>query len=486
MIQAMATEDTITLYWEKPDEAPTDYEIFCDGQMAGKAEKTHYTVKGLNPDTEYNLEVGGLGKIKCSTGKRKIRVDVTANGALGDGKTLNTVALQSVIDVCGPDKQMYFPAGVYLTGSLRLHSNMEIYFEEGAVLQGTAEIQDYLPRIPSRFEGIERECYSSVLNLGEMNHEEGPNCENVLIHGHGTIAGGGKLLAQRIIEDERERQKEYIDSLGEKVNECENENTIPGRVRPRLVNLSNCAHVRLSGLTFMNGPSWNVHMVYCDDIVTDNCVFRSEEVWNGDGWDPDSSSNCTLFGCSFYTGDDAVAIKSGKNPEGNVINRACRHIRVFDCYSAAGHGIIIGSEISGGIEDVRIWDCDLMNSLNGIEVKGTKKRGGYVRGLVVRDCRLPRVLMHSVSYNDDGESASCPPVFEDCRFEGLEISGQYFDTHGDKRFHKCIAIELEGFSTFGYEIKNIYFKDIKFTAAPSMRFNHCENILFQRSEDSQE
>lgn len=105
-----------------------------------------------------------------------------------------------------------------------------------------------------------------------------------------------------------------------------------------------------------------------------------------DGWDPDSSTNCTLFASEFHTGDDAVAIKSGKNPEGNEIGRPCAHIKVFDCRIGYGHGICIGSEMSGGVEDVQIWDCDFANSLYGIEIKATPKRGGYVRGVTVRDC----------------------------------------------------------------------------------------------------
>ena len=119
-------------------------------------------------------------------------------------------------------------------------------------------------------------------------------------------------------------------------------------------------------------------MIYSDNIVTNDCTFISEGVHNGDGWDPDSSTNCTIFACTFFTGDDSVAIKSGKNPEGNIINKPCKHIRVFDCVTKYGHGICMGSEMSGGIEDVKIWDCDLENSVYGIEIKGTKKRGGYV------------------------------------------------------------------------------------------------------------
>ena len=311
------------------------------------------------------------------TPKRKRRIDITQAPYLakGDGKALNTAAIQQAIEDCKEDEMVYVPAGTFLTGALTLHDHMELYLEEGAVLQGSSNPEDYLPRIPSRFEGTERECYQSLLNLGVMDHRAGCTSEDVLIRGKGTISGGGRLLAERMMAAERERLKEYIHSLGDKVLECENANTIPGRARGRPIQICNAKNVRITGLTLQNGPGWNVHMIYSEQIVTDHCIFRSEDIWNGDDWDPDSSSDCTIFACTFYTGDDSVAIKSGKNPEGNEIGRPCSHIRIFDCICAYGHGITMGSEMSGGIEDVVIWDCDLGNSLYGLEIKGTKKRG---------------------------------------------------------------------------------------------------------------
>lgn len=215
-----------------------------------------------------------------------------------------------------------------------------------------------------------------MLNLGYLDHAKGPNCSDVLIYGKGVIASGGRTLAAAVIETEHQHLKDYLAANAGLVASCENDNTIPGCARPRLINMSNCQNIRISGLTLQNGASWNVHMIYSKDIITDHCIFRSENVWNGDGWDPDSSENCTLFACRFYTGDDAVAIKSGKNPEGNMIARPTRHIWIFNCVSEFGHGITIGSEMSGGVEDVRIWDCDLSHALYGFEIKGTPKRGG--------------------------------------------------------------------------------------------------------------
>ena len=480
-------EDEIVLYWEKPESAQNiRYEVLCNGKSIGETEKTHYSLTGLSSNTAYEIEIKPLHFIRTiTTLPAKKRLDVTKQPycAVGDGSTMNTEALQQALDDCRADEMVYLPKGVYLTGALRLHSDMELYLEEGAVLQGTDRVEDYLPKIWSRFEGTELLCYSSLLNLGELNHDEGHNCCNVVIRGKGTIASGGRTLAERVIEVERDNLKEYLEKLGDKIRECEKPETIPGRVRPRLINMSNCHNIVLSGVSLRNGASWNVHMIYSDTIVTNNCIFYSENVWNGDGWDPDSSTNCTLFDCTFYTGDDSVAIKSGKNPEGNKIGRPTKHICIFDCYAAFGHGITIGSEMSGGVEDVRIWDCDMSDSLCGIEIKGTKKRGGYVRDVHVSDCKTARIMFHSVGYNDDGIAASKPPCFENCSFENVTISGRYYDRHKEEKAY-CDAIELVGFDELGHEIKNITFRKVtigipKESRRQNISLQLCENITFE-------
>ena len=463
---ARSTAHSAVLYWDKPAAAGAgaQYTVYLDGQPVATCGRTHFTLTDLRSQSDYQADVffghQCVGSCVFRTTPVKNRLDVTEAPfwAKGDGKTKNTAALQRAIDACGGGDAVYIPAGIYLTGALRLHSNMELYLDEGAILQGTAEIVDYQPRIPSRFEGTEMRCYSSLLNAGDMNHKTGPNCRNIIIRGRGTICGGGQELARKIIEDERARIKSFLDDNRELVESCENSDTIPGRVRPRLINLSNCENVWISGITLKNGPSWNIHMIYCDDIQTDHCTFVSEGVWNGDGWDPDSSTNCTLFACEFATGGDAVAIKSGKNPEGNKIGRPSAHIYVFDCRSTAGHGICLGSEMSGGIEDVQIWDCDLTNSWSGIEIKATPKRGGYVRGVTVPDCIAPRVMLHSVAYNDDGTPAETPPKLSHCFFERLTLTGEVLDH--DRSRHDAAPLEIAGFDTPGYAVEDIVFKDI--------------------------
>ena len=377
---------------------------------------------------------GGELTVRTTPVKHRLNVTAAPYFAVGDGKTLNTAALQKAMDDCKENECVYFPAGIYMTGALRLHSNMELYLDEGAVLQGTAEPEDYLPRIPSRFEGTEMECYSSLLNLGTLDHTAGPNCENIILRGKGTIASGGRLLASRIIENERARLKEYLAQNADLVSTCENADTIPGRVRPRLVNMSNCRNIWMQGLTFANGASWNLHMVYSDQIVTDHCVIKSDGVWNGDGWDPDSSTNCTIFACEFC-----------------------------------------------GVEAVKIWDCDMAVSTSGLEIKATQKRGGYVRDVEVRDCTLSHVMVHSVGYNDDGIGSDVPPILENFRYERVTLLGRYIDH--DHVWHFCPAIELCGFDEPGYEVKNIRFRDVVLEdnngPAQNIQMQHCQNVSFE-------
>lgn len=502
-LKYILTEDSITLFWEKDVFLNENqyYSIYCDDKCVGTTKKTHFTVQNLESHRNYQIDLNLIEKngdldekiiysskqLGLATAKMKRRLNICKAPfhAKGDGETLNTKAIQLAIDQCGEEECVYIPEGVFMTGALRLHSNMELYLEEGAVLQGTSEIPDYFPIIESRFEGIERPCYSSVLNIGYLNHKEGFDCENIVIRGKGTIASGGRILAEKIIADEKQKLRGFILSLGESIEEYENENTIPGRIRPRLVNISNARNVVISGVTLKDSASWNVHMIYSDNIITHHCKFYSQDVWNGDGWNPDSSTNCAIFDCTFFTGDDSIAIKSGKNPEGNIIARPSKGIWIFDCQSMVGHGISIGSEISGGIEDVHIWDCDMSRAKVGIEIKATKKRGGYVKNVRVENCATPRLLFHSVRYNDDGLAAKNPPVFENCSFEHIRIFGEYYET--ENTLQPCDAIEMCGFDEQGYKIKNISFSNLKIgngKCEKMQRFvlRNCEGITFKNIE----
>ena len=466
-----STDNEITLFWEKEEGAvPGDiYKVKVGDVGEFETAVTHITIKDLAPDTEYTAEVvfkGEKASLSVKTLKKQEFIDITKAPyfASCDGKTLNTASIQKALDDCREGQAVYIPKGVFLSGGLFMHSCSALYLDEGAVLQGTSDPKDYLPMIKSRFEGMERHCYQSLINMGELDHDAGPNCENILIYGKGSILGGGRELMDNTINEERERLiKEGSVTEG---SEYEKSETVPGRARGRLINISNCRNVRISGLTVGMGPAWNIHMIYSENIVTDNCTIVSRDIWNGDGWDPDSSENCFLFGCRFDTGDDAVAVKSGKNPEGNLIGRPCRHVCVFDCTSLFGHGFAIGSEMSGGIEDVHIWDCDFSHSAYGVQIKGTKKRGAYIKNVRVENCILSRILAVSVPYNDDGEGSEVPPVFRDFSYRDITVTGLALNEQL-REYFTCNPIELRGFDDEEHFIENVLLKNIRIVDQPA-------------------
>ena len=501
MLRKIVFEDEITLWWDWNEfENATHYCFYLEGRYHGESKKTHYSFLGLQAQTSYCICVEAFKseellariEIRLQTAKAKKRLDVTQAPyfAKGDGKTLNTQILQKALDDCTENDVVYFPKGTYFTGALNVHSDTEIYLDENAVLQGTANEEDYLPKIKSRFEGIELLCYRSMLNLGELDHENYVyNCRNVIIRGKGAVLGGGRPLATAMRDAEKERLKDFLAKNQEYVKSCETVDTIPGRVRGRLVHMCNCENVVLSGLTLGYAPSWNIHFIYSKNVVTYGCNICSDAwtsadgkvqlqpVWNGDGWDPDSSEDCTVFDTVFDTYDDGIAIKSGKNPEGNCINRPTKNVRIFDCRGK--HGVAVGSELSGGVENVFIWDCEYLHSPKSINLKTTAKRGGYIKNVMVKNCDLLCVSMvTSVGFNNDGEGADTLTKISDLRFENLRLKGNTRAWNGEKI--PSVPIFIEGFDEKENPINNVTFQDVVVEKLPN---NEGQRMIIKNAEN---
>ena len=492
MLNAIVFNDEITLFWDRASSyiKGDKYRVEINGETF-YAEKTHYELYNLESEKEFLVKVTligadgnekeEIGQKSYKTTKTKNKIDVTKPpyNAVGDGKTYNREALQKAFDDCTENDYIYIPKGVYITGGLRLHSNSELYVEKGATIQGTADHKDYLPKIWSRFEGTELECYQSLINMGNLDRNGGYNCQNVIIRGGGTIKGGGDPLRRDIIAKELVLLKDYMESLGEKLNECETPVTIPGRARGRLVNMSNCQNIVLSNIDFYEGPAWNIHFIYSDNIITNRCSITSKGISNGDGWNPDSSTNCTVFDCVFDTGDDCIAVKSGKNPEGNVINRPTKNIRIFDIKVLCGHAVALGSEMSGGIDGVYIWDSDITKIELGIRIKVTKKRGGYVKNLFVYDSVLGCVVITSkYGCNDDGEGAKERPYLENFYFENVTLTGTAQREKGEPYSVPCLS--FDGIDEEGHHVKNV---TIKNSVLKRNLNNEPAKVYFERVDD---
>lgn len=456
------TETSVTLLWDKPDQYAniTGYDIFQDGIYISSSKITNYTVENLVANKKYTFTV----KAKSSTGltslpSNKLKVKTKAKGqvfnvldfgAKGDGSTLNTKAIQKAIDACTKGGTVYLPTGKFLSGALFLKSDMTFYVAEGGILKGSTATKDYLPMIFNRFEGWELTTFASLLNAGKLVRKGGYNVKNLTISGKGTISGGGSKLGDAMWAEKGKRS------------------------RGRLILLLNAQNVNIHGLRIEEPPCWTIHYVYSDNVTLNGLNIISN-TRNGDGIDPDSSTDSYIFNCTFSTGDDCIAIKSGKNPEGYFVGKPTENVFITNCNFIEGHGISIGSEMSGGVRNVLVRDCKAGNLKYGMQIKGTKDRGGFVEKVVVKDCDLMKItIFSSVNYNNDGEPAPVMPYYKDFEFSNINMT---------KASTKDAVIIAEGFSNIKNYTKNLVFKDITLPVNSEIKLTRCDNVVFENVLD---
>ena len=469
MINPVIFDNQIKIWWEYNKLYDGyEYNVYFNGEKVS-TKASHYCFKNLKAETEYIFKVDlvdkngelvkAIGEGTYKTLKTKNVIDVTKSpyNAIGDGKTMNTKNIQKALDDCTENDMVYFPDGEYLTGALWLHSNTEIRLSDRATIQGSFDEKDYLPKIKSRFEGWHEECYQSLLNTGDLDPKGSFNCENITIYG-GKIIGGGDNLRKKQIAAEREECLKKYGYENDPNPPAMYYSFIPGRRRGRLFQFSNTKNILIADCFFGNAASWTCHPIYCDNFTACNCTVFSHGISNGDGINPDSTTNSIIFGIHFDTGDDFVAIKSGRNKEGYDVGRPTKNVKIFDCTSSDGHGIAVGSEMSGGVEDVTVWNCDFIKCSVGVSLKTNRCRGGYMKNIKFYNYVCPMISLHAYPGNRDGEPAPYPPVLENFHFEDMTLGGIGHVT-GTGRFTNASAINIS--CTEGYVIKNVTLKNIK-------------------------
>jgi polygalacturonase len=447
------SENSVTLLWDKQyGRDISSYEIVLNGKLQGSTDKTNFTLADLTPATFYKVSIRLKGSnvktetIKFKTSAKGNIYNILDYGAKDDTTFKNTTAIQAAINACTDGGTVYIPKGIFVSGALFLKSNMTLYIEKDAVLKGAVTPEDYLPMILNRFEGWELKTYASLINAGTLNRDGSYNVKNLRITGGGTISGGGKKLGAAMWATGGERS------------------------RGRLICLMNCQDVSISNLTITEPPCWTIHYIYSDNVTCHDLKIITLNIRNGDGIDPDSSTDSYIFNCTFDTGDDCIAIKSGKNPEGFFVAKPTKNVRITDCDFIRGHGISIGSEMSGGVSDVLVQDCKAGALLNGMQIKGTKERGGYVRNVNVINCELLQITIFSrLNYNNDGEAAPEPPIFENFIFINIDLS---------KASLKKPVIDINGFKDTAHKLKNVIFSNIIVPENAKVVINDAEKIQF--------
>lgn len=280
-----------------------------------------------------------------------------------------------------------------LCGSLMLKNDVELHIPRGAVLRFSGVPDDFLPVVPTRWEGTE------LMGRSAMIYTNGQH--NVSITGEGVIDANGGMMArwgQTATEEWQESihgtHGETIEmpdvrrlrTMGDPDTFVEVKDRIFGKgtfLRPCAIEFYNCKGVHLEGFTLKNSPFWCIHPVYCDSVTVRGITIDSHYP-NNDGCDPESSSDVLIEDCLFRTGDDAVAIKSGRDADGRRVGRPSENITIRRCrFFSECNGLCIGSEMSGGVRNVRMENVEIGKVKNALLFKSNLDRGGYIRDVVV-------------------------------------------------------------------------------------------------------
>ena len=336
-------------------------------------------------------------------------VNLTDFGGIGDGIALNTDAFKAAIDYLSSQGggHLIVPEGIWLTGPITLRDNIDLHVTSNAVILFSPD-RDLYPIVETVFEGLDtKRCLAPVNADG---------AKNISITGGGTIDGSGdswrqvkrskmtdsqwkNLLASGGFTDPK-GSVWYPDSSswrGSIVSDAfnvpqgletdEEWESVKTYLRPVLVGLKECENVLLEDVLFQNSPCWNIHPLMCRNVIINNITVRNP--WysqNGDGIDIDSCEDVILVNSSFDVGDDAICIKSGKDEDGRRRARPCRNLIVDNCIVFHGHGgFVVGSEMSGGVENISVTDCSFLGTDVGLRFKSCRGRGGVVRNIHIED-----------------------------------------------------------------------------------------------------
>lgn len=287
--------------------------------------------------------------------------NVCEYGALGDGRTNNTETIAKVIAVAEQNGggTIYFPPGEYVTGTIELKNNMTLYLESGAVILGSADPADYPMITKNDLKGYNREGHSGLVKA--------VRCENVSIRGRGILDGRGMNWW----------------------NNPKNEH------RPRAIQPILCSNVLIEGITIRNSAMWTVHPICCNNVTIDNISIKNpSDSPNTDGINPESCSNVHISNCTIDVGDDCLTLKSGTEDDDLQKQHPCENIVVSNCTMLNGHGgVVIGSEMSGGVKNITISNCVFNGTDRGIRIKTRRKRGGCIEDVVISNIIMDKVLV---------------------------------------------------------------------------------------------
>ena len=432
-------------------------------------------------------------------------VILTDYGADPTGQKLCTEAFAKAVDalVTIGGGHLIVPAGVWFTGPIQLKSNIDLHLEMGAVIKFAADETLY-PLINTSFEGLDtRRCQSPLSANG---------CTNISITGKGAIDGNGEYwrpVKRAKVTDAHwkrmlavpgsvELKKDYwVPSEGYAKGEQGANMNVPAArtdaewnsikrfLRPVMVSLVNCKNVLLQGVIFQNSPAWNIHPLMCENIIIDQVLVRNPDyAQNGDALDLESCKNALIVNSKFDAGDDGICIKSGKDADGRRRGRPCENVVVDGCTVFAGHGgFVVGSEMSGGVRNILVENCQFLGTDVGLRFKSTRGRGGIVENIYINKVSMTDIKTDAITFNmyyggksvaemladgDNPDNTTKMPVTEETPiFRNIDIKNVICNGAGR-------AMEFNGLPEM--PINGITLQDVNILAKKDAVFTNCEHI----------
>ena len=345
--------------------------------------------------------------------------DITTFGAVGDGKALCTDALQKAIAACSAagGGRVVVPEGRFVTGAIRLLSNVNLHLADKATLAFTDDVKQY-PIVFTRWEGVELMNFSPFIYAFEA--------ENIGITGRGTLDGQAnadrwwnwRLPSTGNPGRDRQARTRLIDMQAKGVPVAQRVFGADDYLRPNFIQPYRSRSILIEGLTIINSPMWEIHPVLCQSVTVRNVTVRTHGP-NNDGCNPESCRDVLIEGCTFDTGDDCIALKSGRNDDGRRINVPVENVVIRNCTMKDGHGgVVIGSEISGGARNIFAEKCrmDSPQLDRALRIKTNSVRGGLIEGVYMRDVTVGEVAEAVVTINffyEEGAGGKHLPTVRD-------------------------------------------------------------------------
>ena len=360
-------------------------------------------------------------------------VDITRYGARDQASFDNTDAIRRAIEACNAagGGRVVVPAGRFVTGPVHLRSNVNLHLSRGATLAFTPDATKYLPPVLTRFEGTELIGLSPLIYAYEQ--------VNVGVSGEGTLDGQAneqywwpwKGVAEfgwkQGMPNYNAARQRLLAMAEQGTPVAQRTFAADAYFRPQFVQPYRCRNVLIENVTIVNSPMWEIHPVLCSNVTVRGVKIMTHGP-NNDGCDPESCRDVLIEHCAFDTGDDCIAIKSGRNADGRRINVPSENIVVRNCEMRDGHGgVTVGSEISGGCRNVFAYDCrmDSPRLDRALRLKNNAMRGGLLHDIYMKDVTVGQVADSILSIDfsyEDGAKGAFTPVARD--IELLRVTSQ--------------------------------------------------------------